>query len=136
MAGRARRRIGTNMHRFFAVGALALLLLTACGAEENPVLGKWRGQATSEQLDGLMIPSGDEPGTLIAEFTTDRVSLNGQLRPVEHKKNEETRYINEIGTNRTMAAQFPEPDRMKLSMPHRFKADIVVLHLTRMPASP
>ncbi len=83
-----------------------------------------------------MIPEGKEVGVLNAEFLEDRVIFNGQARPVEHKKNEATRYINEIGTNRTMAARFPEPNRMKLGMPHRFKAEIVELYLTRVPVTP
>lgn len=124
------------MHGILAAGLAMLLLLTGCGADDNPVLGKWRGNITEEQRKGLLIPEGEQKGVLIADFFTATARLNGEVRSVEHKKNEETRYINEIGTNRTMAAQFPEPGRMKLMMPHRFKAEIVVIYLTKVTDSP
>jgi hypothetical protein len=120
------------MHRFFAAGALLILLLTGCGEDENPVIGKWRGEITEEQRSALLIPAGASGDVLVAEFLSATARLNGQARPVEHRKNEETYYVNEIGTDRTMAVQFPEPDRMKLMMPHRFKAEIVVLYLTKV----
>ena len=121
------------MNRFFAAGVMLILLLTGCGADDNPVLGKWRGEITEEQRSALLIPAGGSKDVLEAEFLTATARLNGQMRPVEHRKNEQTYYVNEIGTDRTMAVQFPEPDRMKLMMPHRFKGEIVVLYLTRVP---
>jgi hypothetical protein len=124
------------MHRFFAAGMVLLFILAGCGAEDNPVIGKWRGEMTDEQRKALLIPKGEEEGFLIAEISTATARLNGEVRSVEHRKNEETHYINEIGTNRTMAARFPEPDRMKFMMPHRFKAEIIDLYLTKVAGSP
>ena len=121
------------MNRFFAAGVMLILLLTGCGADDNPVLGKWRGEITEEQRSALLIPAGAPEDVLVAEFLTATARLNGQMRPIEHRKNEETYYVNEIGTDRTMAVRFPEPGRMKLMMPHRFKAEIVALYLTRVP---
>lgn len=124
------------MHRFFAAGVVLILLLMGCGAEENPVVGKWRGEISEEQRSALLIPPGETEDVLVAEFLSATAVLNGNMRPVEHRKNEETYYVNEIGTDRTMAVQFPEPSRMKLMMPHRFKAEIVVLYLNKVPATP
>jgi len=124
------------MHRFFAAGVVLILLLMGCGAEENPVVGKWRGEISEEQRSALLIPPGETEDVLVAEFLSATAVLNGNMRPVEHRKNEETYYVNEIGTDRTMAVQFPEPNRMKLMMPHRFKAEIVVLYLSKVPATP
>ncbi|MBL6597411.1 MAG: hypothetical protein ISP41_00855 [Alphaproteobacteria bacterium] len=124
------------MHRFFAAGVVLILLLMGCGAEENPVVGKWRGEISEEQRSALLIPPGETEDVLVAEFLSATAVLNGNMRPVEHRKNEETYYVNEIGTDRTMAVQFPEPNRMKLMMPHRFKAEIVVLYLNKVPATP
>jgi len=124
------------MHRFFAAGVVLILLLMGCGAEENPIVGKWRGEISEEQRSALLIPPGETEDVLVAEFLSATAVLNGNMRPVEHRKNEETYYVNEIGTDRTMAVQFPEPNRMKLMMPHRFKAEIVVLYLNKVPATP
>lgn len=124
------------MHRFFAAGVVLILLLMGCGAEENPVVGKWRGEISEEQRSALLIPPGETEDVLVAEFLSATAVLNGNMRPVEHRKNEGTYYVNEIGTDRTMAVQFPEPNRMKLMMPHRFKAEIVVLYLNKVPATP
>jgi hypothetical protein len=124
------------MHRFFAAGVVLILLLMGCGAEENPVVGKWRGEISEEQRSALLIPPGETEDVLVAEFLSATAVINGNMRPVEHRKNEETYYVNEIGTDRTMAVQFPEPNRMKLMMPHRFKAEIVVLYLNKVPATP
>ena len=124
------------MHRFFAAGVVLILLLMGCGAEENPVVGKWRGEISEEQRSALLIPPGETEDVLVAEFLSATAVLNGNMRPVEHRKNEETYYVNEIGTDRTMAVQFLEPNRMKLMMPHRFKAEIVVLYLNKVPATP
>lgn len=124
------------MHRIFAACVVLSLLLVGCGAEDNPVLGKWRGEITEAQRSALLIPAGKTGDVLEADFLSATARLNDQVRPVEHRKNEETYYVNEIGTDRTMAVQFPEPGRMKLMMPHRFKAEIVVLYLTRVPETP
>jgi hypothetical protein len=95
------------------------------------IFRRWR--RVDLAVDGLW--RRGEPGCW-AEFLSATAVLNGNMRPVEHRKNEETYYVNEIGTDRTMAVQFPEPNRMKLMMPHRFKAEIVVLYLSKVPATP
>lgn len=119
------------------VTVLVLLgVLTGCGEDINPTLGKWRGMITEEQRIGLTLPKGETDGLIMIEFTDFRATLNGKSLPVEHKKNEEFYYINEIGTNRTMAAQFTDPDTMELGIPHRFKAEIVSLSMSRVPAAP
>jgi hypothetical protein len=119
------------------VTVLVLLgVLTGCGEDINPTLGKWWGKITEEQRMGLTLPKGEANGLVMIEFTNFRATLNGKSLPVEHKKNEQFYYINETGTNRTMAARFTDPDTMELGIPHRFKAEIVFLSMSRVPAAP
>jgi hypothetical protein len=119
------------MQKFLALG-FVLILLAGCGEEDYPIIGKWRGKITEEQRTGLLLPKGGEAGTLVAEFTKTIATLNGQKFQVLLKKNENTYYVNEIGTNRAMAIQFQEPDQIELGIPHRFKAEIVDLILNRV----
>jgi hypothetical protein len=127
-----RHEIGSRMQKILATGFVLLLLLTGCGEDVNPVIGKWRGKITEEQRKALLIPKGEIEGILVAEFAKHHAILNGQSYRVQNKKNKETYYVNEIGTNRTMAARFPEPDRMTLTIPHRFKAEIILLNMTKV----
>lgn len=124
------------MQSILARVCLLIFLLAGCGEDVNPVIGKWSGQITEEQREGLLLPKGETDGILVADFTKTTATLNGHVYRVQLKKNEETYYVNEIGTNRTMAAQFPKPDQMNLGIPHRFKAEIVLLSMTRIPITP
>ena len=111
---------------------ILLRILTGCGEDFNPTLGKWRGDITEDQRISLILPKDTTDGLVMIEFTTSHATLNGKSFLVRHRKNEQFYYINEIGTNRTMAARFPSPDTMELSIPHRFKAEIVVLSMSRV----
>ena len=124
------------MQRILATSfALLLLFLAGCGDDINPVIGKWRGKITDEQLKGLLLSEGEEDGFLIAEFTDTFAKLNGLTYRVEHKRNQGTYYVNEIGTNRAMAIQFLESGVMKLGVPHRFKAEIIDLSMIKVPVN-
>lgn len=124
------------MQRLLTVGIVLLLLLTGCGEDVNPVIGKWRGKITEDQRNALLLPNGEEDGILVAEFTQSAAILNGRTYRVEHKRNEGTYYVNPIGTNRTMAIQFSAPGSIEMGMPHRFKAEIIVLFMTRSAITP
>jgi hypothetical protein len=124
------------MARILTTGFILLLMLTGCGEEVNPVIGKWRGEITKEQREGLEIPKGGTDGILVAAFTKSTAVLNGKTYRVEHKKNQETYYVNVIGTNRTMAINFTDPNTIKLGSPHLFKTEIIDLFLSRTPVAP
>ena len=121
------------MLKLLSSGFVLLFMLAGCGEDANPVLGEWRGGITEEQRNGLLLPKGEMEGILVAAFSKTIATLNGQTYQVAHKRNQGTYYVNEVGTNRTMAVQFQEPDKMKLGIPHRFKSEIVVLFMTRIP---
>ena len=115
---------------------IVLRILTGCGDDFNPTLGKWRGQITEDQRSSLSLPKHATTGRVIIEFTASHATLNGKTFLVRHKKNEQNYYINEIGTNRTMAARFKDPNTMELGIPHRSKAKIVVLSMSRITEEP
>jgi hypothetical protein len=123
------------MLRFLAGGLALLILLSGCGEDVNPVIGEWRGEISDAQREGLSLPKGEMDGVLVAAFSKTIATLNGRIYRVEHKKNEGTYYVNEIGTNRTMAVRFTEPNRVELGIPHRFRTEIVVLFMTRVANS-
>lgn len=124
------------MVRILTTGFILLLMLMGCDEQVNPVIGKWRGAITEDQRRGLEIPKGDTDGMLVAGFTKSNADLNGKIYRIEHKKNQETYYVNVIGTNRTMAVNFTDPNTIKLGSPHLFKSEIVDLFLSRMPIVP
>ena len=124
------------MVKILNTGFILLLMLMGCDEQVNPVIGEWRGAITEDQRKGLEIPKGTIDGMLVAVFTKSNADLNGRVYRIQHRKNQETYYVNVIGTNRTMAVNFTDPNTIKLGSPHLFKSEIVDLFLSRTPIAP